>query len=70
MSRPTDRDGAQMRLVGAVIALTMLIWLLVQGLGARYGWQARWAFLADLAAIGAFVWSLIVTWRVWRRRNA
>ncbi|MBU2958217.1 DUF5337 domain-containing protein [Paracoccus sp. 1_MG-2023] len=65
-----EQDAAQMRLVGAVIALTMLGWLLFQWLGAQFDWQARWAFLADLAAIGAFVWSLIVTWRVWRRRNA
>lgn len=58
-----------MRLVGGVIAATMVIWLLVQFLGREYNWAARWAFLADLAAIGAFVWSLIVTWRIWRRRN-
>jgi len=59
-----------MRLVATVIAATMLIWLAVQALGKEYGWAAQWAFLADLAAIGAFVWSLIVTWRIWRRRNA
>ena len=27
------------------------------------------AFLADLAAMGALVWSLLVTWRIWRRRD-
>ncbi|MBM3603714.1 MAG: hypothetical protein FJX25_02925 [Alphaproteobacteria bacterium] len=64
------QDAKQMRLVATVIAATMLIWLAVQALGKEYGWAAQWAFLADLAAIGAFVWSLIVTWRIWRRRNA
>ena len=59
-----------MRLVAIVIAVAMCLWLLVQGLGSYYGWAGEWAFLADLAAIGAFVWSLIVTWRIWRRRNA
>lgn len=67
---PRDRDAGQMRLVAVVIAATMAGWLLVQALGSQYGWAGRWAFLADLAAIGAFVWSLIVTWRIWRRRNA
>ncbi|MBC9245399.1 DUF5337 domain-containing protein [Paracoccus sp. 11-3] len=70
MAKPQhDPDAAQMRLVGGVIAAAMVIWLLVQFLGSEYNWAAKWAFLADLAAIGAFVWSLIVTWRIWRRRN-
>ncbi|MCZ0963540.1 DUF5337 domain-containing protein [Paracoccus benzoatiresistens] len=65
-----DRDASQMRLVAVVIAVAMSGWLLVQWLGQHYGWAGSYAFLADLAAIGAFVWSLIVTWRIWRRRNA
>ncbi|WP_347139946.1 DUF5337 domain-containing protein [Paracoccus sp. SSK6] len=65
-----DRDAGQMRLAALVIAVAMCGWLLVQWLGQQYGWAGKWAFLADLAAIGAFVWSLIVTWRIWRRRNA
>lgn len=69
MARPTDRDSAQMRLAAVVIAVTMLIWLAVQWLGGQYGWAGEWAFLADLAAIGALVWSLLVTWRIWRRRH-
>lgn len=65
-----DRDAGQMRLAAIVIAVAMCLWLLVQALGSYYGWAGRWAYLADLAAIGAFVWSLIVTWRIWRRRKA
>ncbi|CAM3278323.1 DUF5337 domain-containing protein [Paracoccus nototheniae] len=65
-----DRDARQMRLVAIVIAVAMLGWLAIQAIGREYDWAAQWAFLADLAAIGAFVWSLIVTWRIWRRRNA
>ncbi|SCX91243.1 DUF5337 family protein [Paracoccus tibetensis] len=70
MNRPVDQDARQMRLVAIVIAATMVIWLLVQALGAEYQWAAEWAFLADLAALAGFVWSLLVTWRIWRRRNA
>ncbi len=70
MAGQRDGDARQMRLAGAVIAVAMIVWLGVQWLGGHYGWAAKWAFLADLAAIGAFVWSLIVTWRIWRRRNA
>lgn len=73
MAGPDDkhlRDARQMRLVAIVIALAVLGWLLVQALGREYGWAGEWVFLADLAAIAAFVWSLLVTWRIWRRRNA
>ena len=63
-------DTGQMRLAGAVIAAAMVLWLLANWAGRRYGWPSEYAFLADLAAIGALVWSLLVTWRIWRRRAA
>ena len=66
---PPEADAGQMRLVGAVIAATMVAWLGVQWLGAHLGWPAKYAFLADLLAMGALIWSLLVTWRIWRRRN-
>ncbi|SIQ33616.1 hypothetical protein SAMN05421641_106125 [Paracoccus thiocyanatus] len=68
--RTSAADARQMRLVAVVIALTMALWLGVQWLGGQQGWPAKYAFLADLAAIGALVWSLLVTFRIWRRRNA
>lgn len=64
-----DRDARQMRRVGVVLIVAIGGWMLFQLIGREYGWSARWAFLADLAAIGAFVWSLIVTWQLWRRRK-
>lgn len=67
---PAGADTRQMRLVGAVIAVTMLAWLGLQYLGGQLGWPAKYAFLADLAAMGALIWSLLVTFRIWRRRKA
>ena len=64
------KDVGQVRLAAAVIVVTMLSWLGVQWLGGQQGWPAKYAFLADLAAIGALIWSLLVTFRIWRRRNA
>ena len=49
--------------------VAMLAWLAANWAGRHYGWPAEYAFLADLAAIGALVWSLLVTWRIWRRRD-
>ena len=63
-------DARQMRLVAVVITVAMALWLGVQWLGGQMGWPAKYAFLADMLAIGALIWSLLVTWRIWRRRNA
>ena len=67
--RGPSADAGQMRLAGGVIAVAMLLWLAANWAGRRYGWPVEYAFLADLAAIGAMVWSLLVTWRIWRRRD-
>lgn len=69
-ARAAAADARQMRLVAVVIALSMALWLGVQWLGGQQGWPAKYAFLADLLAIGALIWSLLVTWRIWRRRKA
>ena len=67
--RRSPDDTGQMRLVGGVIAVAMLAWLAANWAGGHYGWPVEYAFLADLTAIGALVWSLLVTWRIWRRRD-
>ncbi|SMO33567.1 DUF5337 domain-containing protein [Paracoccus laeviglucosivorans] len=67
---PAGADTGQMRLVAVVITATMLLWLGVQWLGGQQGWPTKYVFLADLVAMGALIWSLLVTWRIWRRRNA
>ncbi|WP_299844252.1 DUF5337 family protein [uncultured Paracoccus sp.] len=67
--RDDPRDAAQLRLAAVVIAVAMVGWIVLQWAAKQYGWEPRWVFLVDLAAIGAFVWSLLVTWRIWRRRN-
>jgi hypothetical protein len=61
--------AGQSRLVAIVIAATMVLWLGGQYLGGAMGWQPRFAFLIDLAALAGFVWALIVTFRIWRARR-
>jgi len=67
-----DEDRAlarQGRIVSLVIAGTMLLWLAAQVLGPRLGLDGKYALLVDFAALAAFVWALIVTYRIWRRRR-
>ena len=72
MRRPEQRDMAlarEARQVAVVIAATMILWLGAQRLGGRAGWDTRYVFLFDLAALAAFIWALVVTWRIWRRQK-
>ena len=60
---------AQVRQVAVIIAATMVVWMGAQWLGGQLGWQARFVFLFDLAALAAFVWAIYVTFRIWRMRR-
>ena len=53
-----SHDAGQMRLAGGVMAAAMVLWLAANWAGQRFGWAPEYAFLADLAAIGALVWAL------------
>jgi hypothetical protein len=64
---PHERYRArQARLVAVVLAVTMLVWMGVQLVGGEMGWNVRYAFLFDLAALAAFTWALVVTYQIWR----
>ena len=65
-----DRQIAtQSRTVAIVLAVTMVGWMGAQWLGGQNGWDVRYAFLFDLAALAAFFWALVVTYQIWRKRR-
>ncbi|MGI9389774.1 MAG: DUF5337 domain-containing protein [Boseongicola sp.] len=59
----------QARLVSLVIVGTMVLWLALQWLGGRLGLPERYVFLLDLFALAGFLWALIVTLQIWRKRR-
>jgi len=63
------RIARQARLVALVLAVTMILWMGVQVVGSDMGWDPRFAFLFDLAALAAFFWALVVTYQIWRARR-
>ena len=67
-AKKTD-DRGQVKLVSIVLVVTMGGWLLLQEIGGAYGWPARFVFLFDLAALAGFAYALIITYRIWRRRQ-
>jgi len=71
MRQPRQQQTArQARLVAFVIAGTMLLWMGAQYLGGQMGWPVKFALLFDLAALAAFIWALVVTYRIWRQRQS
>ena len=72
MSNQKDEDRAlarQARLVSIVIAATMILWMLAQWIGGKLGLPDHYVFLFDLFALAGFIWALIVTWQIWRKRR-
>ena len=66
----SDRDLArQARLVSIVIATTMILWMAAQWIGGKLGLPDHYVFLFDLFALAGFLWALIVTWQIWRKRR-
>jgi uncharacterized membrane protein len=59
----------QARTVSFVIAATMILWMGVQWIGGKLGLEARYVFLADLSALAAFIWALVVIYQIWRKRR-
>ena len=73
MKPPTPeqkRLARDARMVGFVIAGTMILWLGAQWLGGKMGWDTRYVFLFDFAALAAFFWALVVTYQIWQRHKA
>ena len=59
----------QGRVVGLVIAVTMLIWILAQSLGSYLGLPGRYSLLIDFLAMVVFLWAIISGLLMWRSRR-
>ncbi|MDB2501107.1 DUF5337 domain-containing protein [Planktomarina temperata] len=57
------------RTASLVIAGAMLIWLAMQWAAVQLDISSRYMLLLDLAVMAAMVWSLIVTFQIWRSRR-
>jgi len=66
---PNKMLARQARVVSIVIAVTMVGWMAAQWIGRELGLPDRFAFLFDLFALAGFLWALIVTWQIWRKRR-
>ena len=67
--KETRGEIRQGRLVGLVIAGTMLIWIFAQYLGSYLGLPGRYTLLIDFLAMVAFLWAIISGVLMWRSRR-
>ena len=68
-AKESSREAKQGRVVGLVIAISMVVWILAQALGPYLGLPGRYAILIDLLALVAFLWALISGMLMWRSRR-
>lgn len=72
MKAPAPKDDGtarQARQVAIVMVATMVLWMGAQVVGGEMGWPAELTLLFDLAALAGFIWSLAVTYQIWRKRR-
>ena len=72
MKAPVPQDDGlarKARLAAIVMAATMILWMGAQVVGGEMGWPAELTLLFDLAALAGFIWSLAVTYQIWRKRR-
>ncbi len=67
--RDQQHDARTGRTVGLVIALTMCLWIAAQWIAPAIGLHPSFAFLFDLAALAALIWSLVVVYGLWQRQK-
>ena len=69
---PPQHDHIQTkkgRNASLVIAGSMLVWLGMQWAAVELNISSRYMLLLDLAVMAAMVWSLLVTFQIWRTRR-
>ena len=68
-AKESRRDAKQGRVVGSVLAISMVIWIVAQSLAAYLGLPGRYAILIDFLALVAFLWAIISGMLMWRSRR-
>lgn len=73
-SGPSPKDqmatAKAARNAAIIMVVTMVGWMGLQAIGRDMGWAPRFALLIDLAALAGFLWGLVATYQIWRKRRA
>lgn len=68
MTKPTDEQFAKTaRTAAIVIALAGLLSIFAPQITTALGLAPRVEMLLYLISLAAFIWSLVVTWKLWQK---
>ncbi|MDX1784678.1 MAG: DUF5337 domain-containing protein [Roseovarius sp.] len=62
-------EQMQGRRAALVIAGTAVLWVLATFIGGRMGLSPHMLVMADMAALGGFIWALWMVFNIWRSRQ-
>ena len=70
MRPETDKNlMKQGRVTALVIAGSVVLWLIANAVGPKFGLTMRYAILADLIVMAAMLWALVNCFFIWRGRQ-
>lgn len=67
MANHTDETARQGRVAALVIAAAGILAMLAPWLVAVTGIAPKYEILMYLVSLAAFIWSLVVTWKIWQK---
>ena len=67
MADHTDETARQGRVAALVIAAAGILAMLAPWLVAVTGIAPKYEILMYLVSLAAFIWSLVVTWKIWQK---
>ena len=68
MTNSTDAQNAKTgRMIAIVIALAALLSIFAPVLTRTLGLSPRFEMLLYLFSLAGFIWSLVVTWKLWQK---
>ena len=57
------------RRIALVLAATIVAWVAINAVGRALALPNALALVVDFAALAAFAWALVMTYRIWRSRR-
>ena len=63
-TKTTEREG---RTIAITIAIAGVLSIFAPGIVKIFGLEPKYEILFYLLSLAAFIWSLVVTWKLWQK---
>ena len=65
--RHNDQTAREGRIIAIIIALAAVLSIFAPQLVRLFGLAPKYEILFYLISLAAFIWSLVVTWKLWQK---